>query len=121
MASAITDSMPGAHVSDEEWLVHRARGCLRSDVYAAKAWLLTARTLYPRNFAIQVSFAILSTLNPLIWMLYAIPYTILEGFPRVLHAHLIMNYSFFKNQFEAYIIEKNSKNLKEVAVILEEM
>ena len=39
---------------DEEWLVWKAKSCLKSDIYAAKAWLITARTLFPRNFNLQV-------------------------------------------------------------------
>ena len=39
--------------TDDEWFVQKAQASLRSDVHAAKAWLLTARTLYPRSFPIQ--------------------------------------------------------------------
>ena len=45
------DSAPG---TDEAWLVWRARQCLKTDPYATKAWLITAKTLFPRNFNIQV-------------------------------------------------------------------
>ena len=41
-------------ISDEDWLISRAKTCLNDDEYAAKAWLLTARTLFPRNLSIQV-------------------------------------------------------------------
>ena len=40
--------------SDEEWLVYKAHECLKSDPHAAKAWLMTAKSLFPRNFDIQV-------------------------------------------------------------------
>ena len=43
-----------APVTDEGWLVWRARQCLKTDPYATKAWLITAKTLFPRNFNIQV-------------------------------------------------------------------
>ncbi|XP_064651170.1 integrator complex subunit 10-like [Lineus longissimus] len=46
--STMTNALP-----DEEWLVLRARQSLKTDPYAAKAWLITARTLYPLNFSIQ--------------------------------------------------------------------
>ena len=47
------------HTSDEEWMISRAKTCLSDDQYASRAWLLTARTLFPRNLAIQVcTFAI---------------------------------------------------------------
>lgn len=51
MASA-SDTMP---MADDEWIVDTARRCLKSNPYEAKAWLITARTLFPRNFAIQVN------------------------------------------------------------------
>jgi integrator complex subunit 10 len=41
-------------VSDEEYLVLRAKDALKSDPYAAKAWMITAKTLFPNNFAVQV-------------------------------------------------------------------
>lgn len=39
---------------DCEFLVKRARELVPQDPYAAKAWLITARTLYPTDFNIQV-------------------------------------------------------------------
>ncbi|XP_052827261.1 integrator complex subunit 10 [Octopus bimaculoides] len=39
--------------SDEEWLVQRAQSCIKTDTYAAKAWMITARSLFPKNFNIQ--------------------------------------------------------------------
>ncbi|EDO31262.1 predicted protein, partial [Nematostella vectensis] len=40
--------------STAEWLVDRAKDSLKQDkFYEAKSWLLTAKTLYPRNFFIQ--------------------------------------------------------------------
>ena len=41
-------------ISDEEWLVSRARMCIKSDPYAAKSWMITAKSLFPHNFTIQV-------------------------------------------------------------------
>ncbi|KAJ8315831.1 hypothetical protein KUTeg_007981 [Tegillarca granosa] len=40
-------------ISDEDWLVSRARTCMKSDPFAAKSWMITARTLFPKNFTIQ--------------------------------------------------------------------
>lgn len=40
---------------DCEFLVKRARDLVSEDPCAAKAWLITARTLYPADFTIQVS------------------------------------------------------------------
>lgn len=39
---------------DCEFLVKRARELVSEDPCAAKAWLITARTLYPADFNIQV-------------------------------------------------------------------
>ncbi|KAF5294624.1 hypothetical protein FQA39_LY02756 [Lamprigera yunnana] len=41
------------NVSDEEYVVHRAKRALKDDAIAAKAWMITAKTLYPNNFAVQ--------------------------------------------------------------------
>ncbi|XP_066304856.1 integrator complex subunit 10-like [Branchiostoma lanceolatum] len=38
---------------DSAWLVNRARESLKSDPHAAKAWLITARTLFPGEFSVQ--------------------------------------------------------------------
>uniref|UniRef100_A0A8C2VS78 Integrator complex subunit 10 n=1 Tax=Chinchilla lanigera TaxID=34839 RepID=A0A8C2VS78_CHILA len=38
---------------DSEFLVQRARELVPQDLWAAKAWLITARTLYPADFNIQ--------------------------------------------------------------------
>ena len=45
------DLAPG---TDEAWLVWRARQYLKTDPYVTKAWLITAKTLFLRNFNIQV-------------------------------------------------------------------
>ncbi|XP_060526875.1 integrator complex subunit 10 [Cylas formicarius] len=39
--------------SDEEYVIQRAKDALKIDPYAAKAWMLTAKTLYPNNFSVQ--------------------------------------------------------------------
>ncbi|XP_030886088.1 integrator complex subunit 10-like isoform X1 [Leptonychotes weddellii] len=38
---------------DCEFLVQRARELVQQDLWAAKAWLITARSLYPADFNIQ--------------------------------------------------------------------
>ena len=43
-----------------QWLVERARQSLKeSNPYEAKAWLITAKTLYPKDFGVQVSLQIM--------------------------------------------------------------
>ncbi|XP_069482755.1 integrator complex subunit 10 isoform X2 [Ambystoma mexicanum] len=56
-ASMALSAVPaGAGMSaqgDCEFLVRRARELVKDDVWAAKAWLITARSLYPADFNIQ--------------------------------------------------------------------
>lgn len=50
MAPASNDSLG---LADEDYLVLRAKQAFSVDPHAAKAWMLTAKTLYPNNFAVQ--------------------------------------------------------------------
>ena len=51
---AMADVDGSTHCS--EWLVERARQSLKeNNPYEAKAWLITAKTLYPKDFGVQVS------------------------------------------------------------------
>ena len=45
----------GTDIGDEQWIVEQANLRRNSDFHAAKAWLLVGRTLFSRNFEIQVS------------------------------------------------------------------
>ncbi|KAJ8936893.1 hypothetical protein NQ318_010920 [Aromia moschata] len=40
-------------ISDEEYVIQRAKNALKVDPISAKAWMITAKTLYPNNFAVQ--------------------------------------------------------------------
>lgn len=42
------------NVSDEEYVIQKAKSALKHDQLAAKAWMITAKTLYPNNFGVQV-------------------------------------------------------------------
>lgn len=42
--------------SDEEYLVNRAKEELKRDPHAARAWMLTAKSLFPNNFSVQAWF-----------------------------------------------------------------
>lgn len=48
-----------------EFLVKRARELVEEDPWAAKAWLITARSLYPADFNIQVGHAAAAAPPPL--------------------------------------------------------
>lgn len=42
-------------LSTAKWLVDRAKQSLKnSNIFEAKSWLLTAKTLYPKDFHVQV-------------------------------------------------------------------
>lgn len=43
--------------TEESYIIKKAKVDLAGDPFAAKAWILTAKTLYPKNFAIQVSLS----------------------------------------------------------------
>jgi integrator complex subunit 10 len=71
MAPVVGDT---STISDEEYLVLRAKDALKSDPYAAKAWMLTAKTLFPNNFAVQVRNAFDSPAHKL--LKYIVPFDI---------------------------------------------
>ncbi|GFS16131.1 integrator complex subunit 10 [Elysia marginata] len=54
MASVVANS----ELSDVDWLVMRARSFPKTDPYSAKAWLITAKSLFPQSFVIQFEFYI---------------------------------------------------------------
>ncbi|KAJ9585375.1 hypothetical protein L9F63_002835 [Diploptera punctata] len=53
MAPVIGDSNHSNVLSDEYYLVLRAKDALKIDPFAAKAWMITAKTLFPNNFGVQ--------------------------------------------------------------------
>ena len=56
-----SSSDDGAGVGDEQWIVNQANFYRNSDPHAAKSWLIVGRTLFSRNFEIQVlSFALMT-------------------------------------------------------------
>jgi len=48
--------------SDEQWIVSQANFYRNSDLNAAKSWLLVGRSLFPRNFHIQVGSELVAVL-----------------------------------------------------------
>lgn len=42
-------------ISDEDYVIQRAKSALDTNPLSAKAWMLTAKTLYPNNFGVQVT------------------------------------------------------------------
>ena len=42
-------------LSKEDYLIRRANEALSTDIYAAKSWLITAKSLFPHSAKIQVS------------------------------------------------------------------
>lgn len=48
------------HSNDAKSIIEKAKSCQKNDPYAAKALLLTAKTLYPSEFCVQVSLVSLT-------------------------------------------------------------
>lgn len=44
------------NLPDEEYVIQRAKNALQTDPISAKAWMITAKTLYPNNFGVQVQY-----------------------------------------------------------------
>lgn len=41
-------------MSKEDYLLLRAKEAMSSDIYAAKSWLITAKSLFPHSAKVQV-------------------------------------------------------------------
>lgn len=52
-------------LTDEEYVVQRAKEAFLTSPLQAKAWMITAKTLYPDNFGVQVikTFSICRLVN----------------------------------------------------------
>lgn len=48
-------SGPDNQLSKEDYLIMRAKEALPIDIYAAKSWLISARSLFPHSAKVQVS------------------------------------------------------------------
>lgn len=48
-------------LSDEEYVIYRTKNSQKQDAATAKAWMITAKTLFPRNFSVQVGLFILDS------------------------------------------------------------
>lgn len=54
MSPVLFASTQENQLTDEEYVIYRAKVSQKHDEYSAKAWMITAKTLFPRNFAVQV-------------------------------------------------------------------
>lgn len=41
-------------VTDEEYMMTKAKSFLETDCYRCRSWLLTAKSMFPNNFGIHV-------------------------------------------------------------------
>lgn len=41
-------------MSDEEYMMTKAKSFLENDCYRCRSWLLTAKSMFPENFGIHV-------------------------------------------------------------------
>lgn len=51
----VLDNLP-----DEDYVLQRAKLALKTDPLYAKAWMITAKCLYPDNFGVQVSLVLVN-------------------------------------------------------------
>lgn len=50
-----TSGIDNNQLSKEDYLIMRAKDALPIDIYAAKSWLITARSLFPHSAKVQVN------------------------------------------------------------------
>lgn len=89
---------PSAMDTEELYLIEKAKITQATDPSAAKAWILAAKTLYPSNFAVQVSIVCV-----------------------IVCFSCFFNRQFLPMQFEAYGLEKSAQNTEEAAKCLSYM
>ena len=61
---------------DEDYVIQKAKDALQTDPIFAKSWMITAKTLYPTNFGVQVGYVYVSCI-----LVY--PLKIVNGFLNV--------------------------------------
>lgn len=81
-------------LASENYLINKAKTA--TDPSAAKAWIITAKKLYPQNFGVQVCLQFLFQYRKIKY------FALLFFFAK-------------KKQFEAYQLEKNANNSEEAA------
>lgn len=87
---ADVEEMQENQLSDEEYVIYRTKSSQKLDSATAKSWMITAKTLFPRNFAVQVL-------------------TFRKG------KIILIFISRFIFQLEAYTTQKSANNPKEAA------
>lgn len=101
---------------DCEFLVKRARELVSEDPCAAKAWLITARTLYPADFTIQVRAKQQSNVISLLSLqLPSLSIT------QCLIFNNLMYLSNISSKYEMYIIERNAERTTSAGRLLYDM
>lgn len=105
---------------DCEFLVKRARELVPEDPCAAKAWLITARTLYPADFTIQVRSMQQSNVNVCVPNLTTNP-LIIYYTARLMFMHVLLICLNIFPQYEMYIIERNAERTASAGRLLYDM
>ncbi len=96
--------MPAASSSSSEqkeceWVVERCKSHLsNNDRSAAKAWILTARSLFPENFDVQAS---------VVWC--------------ALIRNTLLGLTFLLLQYEAFLLHSSCNEKKEAALALSDL
>lgn len=57
-------------LSKEDYLIMRAKKAMPIDIYAAKSWLITAKSLFPHSAKVQVSTGSLYIFLYFVYLLY---------------------------------------------------
>ena len=71
-----------------EWLVDQSRDSVsKGDLYGAKSWLLTAKSLYPKAFAVQVCFCCCCSSNVVPSSTTFAHITLLLALPRIIQSY----------------------------------
>lgn len=55
-------------LSKEDYLIMRAKKAMPIDIYAAKSWLITAKSLFPHSAKVQVSYTYTGSLYLIVYL-----------------------------------------------------
>ncbi|XP_029186140.2 integrator complex subunit 10-like isoform X2 [Acropora millepora] len=99
--------------ADSQWLVERARQSLReNNPFEAKAWLITAKTLYPKDFGVQYEAYSIERNAERVQEAAKLFYQMFEQFPS--SDLLWKEVENFTNALESEVVDKHSKFLTDM-------
>ncbi|KAK2573370.1 Integrator complex subunit 10 [Acropora cervicornis] len=102
--------------ADSQWLVERARQSLReNNPFEAKAWLITAKTLYPKDFGVQYEAYSIERNDERVQEAAKLFYQMFEQFPS--SDLLWKEVENFTNALESEVVDKHSKFLTVLSIV----